>query len=147
MQHQGVPTAIPVAHPTRYSTSNASGAQQPMHKPPHATRNPGHHHPRPNGPDPLMAIQTRLPTPQRPDNRCQPSLGHGHTAVTCRSKDSLCYKCSQYGNLAHACLSAKETCLGGVGLNMNSGGHTHTKSAMINPRIQRLKYPSLPPTP
>ena len=106
VQRRGVPDAIPGAHSARHRASNASGPRQPMHKPPNAPRNPGHHHPRPNGPVPLMAIQTRPPTPQRPENRCQLCLGHGHTAVTCRSKDSLCYKCSQYGHLARACLSA-----------------------------------------
>ena len=88
-------------HQIGHSASNASGPRQPMHKPPNAPRNPGHHHPCPNGPVPLMTIQTRPvplmtiqtrpPTLQRPENRCQLCLGHGHTAVTCRSKDSLCY--------------------------------------------------------
>ena len=104
--HRGVPDDIPAVHLARHSASNAAGPRQPMNKPPNSPRNPGHHHPGPNCPVPLMAIQTRPPTPQRPENRCQLRLGHGHMAVTCRSKDYLCYKCSQYGHPSRACISA-----------------------------------------
>ena len=68
-------------------------------------------------PTPLMDIPTRPPTPTRhmpssipiapranlDDISCQLCLGTGHTAVTCKSRDSQCFKCSKYGHLARVC--------------------------------------------
>ena len=68
-------------------------------------------------PTPLMDIPTRPLTPTRhmPSSflialraksdsiSCQLCLGTGHTAVKCKSKDSQCFKCSQYGHLARVC--------------------------------------------
>ena len=109
-------SALDVAHPfwqkvirkSRPRKLRISGGKHGNHngpQPNHATAAPNAAQHR-EVPVPLMAIQTRPPTPQRPDNNhCQLCLGNGHTAVTCRSKDSQCYKCSKYGQLARACLS------------------------------------------
>ena len=68
-------------------------------------------------PTPLMDISTRRPTPtshmpssfpiapraQSDSISCQLCLGTGHTAVTCKSRHSQCFKCSKYGHLARVC--------------------------------------------
>ena len=35
---------------------------------------------------------------------CQLCLGSGHSAIVCKSKDSVCFKCNQWGHFPRACI-------------------------------------------
>ena len=85
---------------TRQPKSAITSRPTPIHP------NQRHPHATSNAPTPLIAIQTHPALPQRSEDRCQLCLGNGHTAVSCMSKSSQCYKCSQYGHLARACVYA-----------------------------------------
>ena len=78
------PSALPHAHPVPTQTHH----QMPPVSPPNA-------HPTPD-----QAPRWN----QSPMTTCQLCLGHGHSAVVCKSRDSVCYKCNRKGHIARACV-------------------------------------------
>ena len=121
-QPQGPPNPISVrSHHQGPRTATGSNRHPDMTSSQQTTRQARFHGPTRSQartvPTPLMDIPIRPPTPTRDmpslipiapranldDISCQLCLGTGHTAVTFKSRDSQCFKCSKYGHLARVC--------------------------------------------
>ena len=94
-------------HPTRQATPQHRQAPRSYADASRRTSETVPPHTNSRGGQSTMRSGRNTPPPVRaqPEQHlsCQLCLGAGHTAVTCRARDTTCYSCHAIGHLSHAC--------------------------------------------
>ena len=89
------------AYPQRGSKTQVQGyAPGPKPTPQYGSPKPSHQY---RGPKPPQQYSGPRSQGHQNTNKCQLCNGQGHSAVTCNSKKSHCYKCQRIGHLHFVC--------------------------------------------